>query len=272
MTDLLNLDAFVLRAVLAALCMAMMAGAMGCLIVWQRMAYFGDSLAHSALLGVALSLLLQLPLHIGVLVVCVVFSILLTLLRRSPIMAHDTILGILAHSCLALGLVCLALMPSVRIDLHSYLFGDILSVRWRDVYTLMAVTVGVLSVLAWYWNALLRCIVHPDIAAVEGINVQRMQALHTALLTIMVAFAIQVIGILLVTAMLIIPAATARYLSTTPTRMAIMASILAMVASGAGVWASFTVDVPTSPTIVVAMTTLFFFTYTARSLIKPKEL
>lgn len=242
---------FLWRAGLAGLLLAAVTGPLGCFIVWRRMAYFGDTLAHAALLGVSLGLLLDINPQLGVVALCGVLAFLLLVMEKRGGLASDTILGILAHSALALGLVALS-FTDARIDLLAYLFGDLLSVSSGEVLA-MAIGCGVvLTLLLVYWNRLLALTLHEELAAVEGLPVTRLRLLLLLVMALVVAVAMKVVGILLITSLLIIPAAAARRLATSPEQMALGATLLGALAVVAGISASWWLDTPTGPSIVVA--------------------
>jgi zinc transport system permease protein len=251
------LDDFFTRALLAGVGLAAVAGPLGCFIVWRRMAYFGDTMAHSALLGVAISFLLSINLVIGVFAVAATVSVALLLLQRRQALSSDSLLGILSHSTLAIGLVMVAAMSWVRIDLMGLLFGDILAVSKRDVAIVFAGGAAVLAGLAWLWRRLLAATVSEELADAEGLSPRRSQLAFMLLMAATIAIAMKIVGILLITALLVIPAATARRLSATPEQMAVIASIAGIAAVVSGLFGSLTYDTPSGPSIVVAALVLF---------------
>lgn len=255
---MIMLEPFVLRALLAGLLVAAIAAPLGCFAVWRRMAYFGDSLAHSALLGVALGLLSGIGVLPGVVVVCAVFALLLLWLQQKKLLATDTLLGILAHSALALGMVAVSVLQVPGLNVESYLFGDILTVGSADLWRMAGGGVLVLLLLASHWQALVLMTVHEGLAQAEGVNIFRAQCILMLLMTIIVALSIQVVGILLMTALLIIPAATARQYARSPEGMAVLAAVLGMLAVLLGLSASVLLDTPSGPSIVSAAAGLFF--------------
>ncbi len=251
------MDDFLIRALLGGIGVALAAGPLGSFIVWRRMAYFGDTLAHSGLLGVGLGLLLDLNQGLGVILVCAFLAVSLVLLQRQQRLATDTLLGILSHTALSLGLVALAFLETVRVDLVSYLFGDILAVTQTDLYWIWSGGLLALGVLALLWRPLLAMTVHEELARVEGVAVFRVRLIFMLLIAVVIAVAMKVVGILLITALLIIPAATARRFARTPEVMAGLASLLGCLAVGLGLWASLIWDTPAGPSVVVAMALLF---------------
>jgi zinc transport system permease protein len=250
-------DDFFVRAMVAGIGVALTAGPLGCFVVWRRMAYFGDTMAHSALLGVALSLLLQLNLIASVFLVASAVSILLIFLQRRQALSSDALLGILSHSALAIGLVIVAFMSWVRIDLVSFLFGDILAVTRSDIALIWGGGLVVIVSMVFLWRSLLASTVNTELAEAEGLNPERSKLIFTLLMALVIAIAMKVVGIMLITSLLIIPAATARRFSSTPEVMAVVASLIGAVAVVGGLFGSLTYDTPSGPSIVVAAVILF---------------
>lgn len=254
--QLLTAD-FFLYALLAGLSLALVAGPLGSFIVWRRMSFFGDTLAHSALLGIAIGLITGSNPQLSIIISSLVFAILLTLLDRRPGLSTDTILGILAHSSLAVGVVVLALSGAQRLNLEAYLFGELLTVSGRDVAWVVVIS-GVVGVLLLrFWKPLLSATVHAELARIEGLNVHRLNLLLVVLLALTIAVSMKLVGVLLITALLIIPPASARRFSDSPERMALLASIIGMVSVLLGLLAAFVYDTPVGPTIVM-LAALFF--------------
>ena len=250
-------DAFVWRALVAGLGVAIVAAPLGCFVIWRRMAYFGDTLSHSALMGVALGVVAGVDPMLGVLLAALASGVLLVTLQRFGEFAGDTILGILAHSTLALGVVVLAAVEAVRVDLFAYLFGDILAVLGGDLAWIGGGAAVVLVALIALWRPLLSMTVHPDLAQVEGVPVLAMRLAFVLLLAIVVAVAMRIVGILLITSLLVIPPATARRLARTPVQMAWLATAAAAVAVVSGLAGSLAWDLPAGPAMVVAAAVLF---------------
>ncbi|HPF57614.1 MAG TPA: zinc ABC transporter permease subunit ZnuB [Candidatus Competibacteraceae bacterium] len=251
------MDDFLIRALLGGLGVALAAGPLGAFIVWRRMAYFGDTLAHSGLLGVVLGIALHINPELGVVTTCLTVAVVLVLLQRQRWLAADTLLGILAHTSLSLGLVTLAFLETVRVDLISYLFGDILAISPTDLYWIWGGAMLALAVLAWLWRPLLAATVHEELAQVEGVPVFAVRLAFMLLIAIVIAVAMKVAGILLITSLLIIPAAAARRFARSPEGMAALASGLGCVAVVVGLWASLRWDTPAGPSVVVAAAVLF---------------
>jgi zinc transport system permease protein len=251
------MDEFILRALLAGLGVALVAGPLGSFVVWRRMAYFGDTLSHSALLGVALGFLLGADLTLSVVVVCLVLAALLAALQRQRRLAADTLLGILAHSALSLGLVALAFLETLRVDLMGYLFGDILAVTAKDLAWIYGGGALALAALLRLWRPLLAMTVHEELAQVDGVNVGATRLAFMLLVALVIAVAMKVVGILMITAMLILPAAAARRFARTPEAMAALAALAGVLAVLGGIGASLDWDLPTGPSVVLAAAALF---------------
>ena len=250
-------DDFFVRAILAGVGLALTTGPLGCFIIWRRMAYFGDTIAHSALLGVALSLLLQFNLTLAVFLVAATVSILLLFLQKRQALSADALLGILSHATLAIGLVMVAFMSWVRIDLIAFLFGDILAVSKTDIVMIWGGGILVLAAIAWLWRPLLASTVNPELAEAEGLQPERARLFFMLLMAVVIAIAMKIVGIMLITSLLIIPAAAARRFASTPEVMAIFASLIGAVAVVGGLFGSLTYDTPSGPSIVVAALLLF---------------
>lgn len=250
-------DDFFVRAIVAGVGLALTTGPLGCFIIWRRMAYFGDTMAHSALLGVALSLLFDLNLIIAVFVVAASVSLLLLLLQRAGSLSADALLGILSHASLSVGLVILAFMTWVRVDLVSFLFGDILAVSEGDIDIIWGGGILVLLALVYLWRPLIASTVSEDLAEAEGLNPKRARLIFMLLLALVIAIAMKIVGILLITSLLIIPAATARRFARNPETMAALASGFGVVAVTGGLLASLAWDLPGGPCVVVAAAALF---------------
>lgn len=250
------LDPFLIRAGLAGIALVAATGPLGCFVLWGRMAYFGDAMGHAAILGVALALAMGWPVPVGAVLVGIVVAVLVVRLSGRSHSA-DTILGVMAHGGLALGLVAASLVPALRLDLESFLFGDILSVGWPDVALAGLVGAGVLAMLVWRWQRMLTVIVHAELAAASGIRPQAERLIMTLAMAVTVAASIRLVGALLIAALLVIPAAAARRHATTPEGMAIGATLIGAASIPGGLGLSLGLDTPAGPSIVVVA--LLFF-------------
>ena len=252
------LDDFLLRALLGGVAVAVTAGPLGCFVVWRRMAYFGNALAHSALLGIAVGVLLAIDLTSATVGVCLAFAGVLLLLQHQRKLATDTLLGILAHVSLALGLVALSFFETLRVDLSAYLFGDVLAVGQGDLVWIFGGGAVVLLALALLWSPLLSTTVSQELAQAEGVRVGAVHAGFMLLMALAVALGMKIVGILLIVSLLIIPAAAARQFARSPEQMALLAALAGALAVALGLAASLAWDTPAGPSIVVAAALLFF--------------
>lgn len=251
------IDEFILNAVIAGVLVAAIAGPLGCFMVWRRMAYFGDTISHSALMGVALGIAFDSENPIIMILTCSGVAMLLLFLQRDRRFSSDTLLGILAHSALSIGMIIISMMDHFRTDMMYYLVGDILAISIDNIYTIAGVAAFSSVCLFFIWRDLLSLTVHQDLAQTEGVKVDRVKIIYMLLIAFLVAVALKVIGVLLITALMIIPAAAARTISKTPLQMIIFSSVIGIISVLGGVLTSSEWDVPTGPAIVLSATILF---------------
>ena len=248
---------FLLYALLGGIGVAIPAGPLGSIIMWKRMAYIGDALAHSALFGVALGIWLSIHPILAILSCAILFAFLLAWSEKHHFITNDSMLGIIAHGALALGLVMFSLLENSNINLLHLLFGDILSLSLQDIIIMYIGGGLILLTLLLLWRNILLLVINPDIAHIEGVNTTKLQLLLMLLITIFIALAVKVVGVLLVTSLLIIPAAAARIISDSPERMAVLASFIGILSVIGGLIFSYYYDIPTGPLIVVVALTLY---------------
>lgn len=270
MIELFQYD-FFLYALLAGVTLSLAAAPLGCFVVWRRMAYFGDALAHSALLGVVGGLLWQLPITLAVIPVAIGMALLLSFASDRSRLAADSLLGILAHSSLALGVTIMALVPNLQVDLMAYLFGDILAVNFDDLVIIYVLTLFVLIALRLKWRAFLLLTLNEELAAVQGVNVRRTRLFLMLLIALTVALSIKLVGLLLITSLLILPAATARFISSTPLQMAVLATLIAIFAMVSGLVGSMLLNTPSGPTIVLTGAALLCIIGAVSQMLKAKK-
>jgi len=252
------MDDFVIRALAGGVGVAAVAGPLGCFMVWRRMAYFGETLANSALLGVALGVLLGIAPTPAIVAVCLAVAVALFALQRQRRLPTDTLLGVLAHASLAAGLIVTAFLETVRADLMSYLFGDILAITRLDILWIYGGGAVALVLLFALWRPLITLTLHEDLAQVEGVPVHLLRFVLMLLFALVVAVAMKVVGIVLLVSLLIIPAAAARRLSASPAGMAVAAGAIGCAAVAGGLGASLQWDIPTGAAIVAAAAVIFF--------------
>ena len=251
---------FLFRAFIAGIGLALITGPLGCFIVWRRLSYFGDTLSHSALLGVVIAYALSLNLIFSVFLISAIISLSLLYLQKKTFLPNDALLGLLAHSVLAIGLVLLGLLSFIRIDLMGLLFGDILSVNFQDILIIWIGGCIVLILLILIWRPLFAGTVNLEIAKAEGLNPELANTIFTLLIAGVIAISIKIVGILLITGLLIIPAAASRNLSSTPIQMAIISSVIGLMSVVLGLFSSITWNTSTGPTILSLALVIFILT------------
>ncbi|QHM75233.1 High-affinity zinc uptake system membrane protein ZnuB [Mixta theicola] len=239
--------------------LALAAGPLGSFVVWRRMSYFGDTLAHASLLGVAFGLLLDVNPFYAVIAVTLLLALGLVWLERRPHLAIDTLLGIMAHSALSLGLVVVSLMSNVRVDLMAYLFGDLLAVTPDDLVIIGGGVALVLAGLAWQWRPLLSMTISPELAQVDGVNIARTRMLLMLVTALTIGVAMKFVGALIITSLLVIPAAAARRFARAPEQMALLAIGVGVMAVTGGLTFSAFYDTPAGPSVVLCAALLFIF-------------
>lgn len=251
------LDDFFTRAILAAIGVAIIAAPLGCFIVWKRLAYFGDTLAHAALLGAATGFLFDINMTIAIFIISILVALSLVTLQSRISISADSMLGLISHSALALGLVVLSFLTWIRFDLMGLLFGDILAVSKLDIYIIWLGGVIILGLLAYIWRPLFAATVNSELAKAEGQKPDTNEMIFMLLLAAVIALAIKIVGVLLITALLIIPAACARRFASGPELMAVLAALIGSLSALTGLWSSLRWDTPAGPSIVLAAFLIF---------------
>jgi zinc transport system permease protein len=249
---------FITKACIVGLGVTILSGPLGAILTWRRMAYFGDTLAHSTLLGLSIAVLLNVNIYLGLVLTTILVATLLTLITKNKFVANDSVLGILSHLTLSCGLILATTSTKVRINLLSYLYGDILSVNAWDIVLIASLILIILPILYKNWNKIISATISPEIAQCEKVDVEKIRWLIIILLAILFAMAIKIVGVLLINALLIIPAATARLLSNSPEQMATKTSLLGAISLLSGIGLSSSIDIPTGPAIVVCAAGIFF--------------
>lgn len=259
LTMLISLEvaAWWLMPLMSGCILAAMAGPLGSFVVWRRMAFFGDTLAHGALLGITFGVLLEMNVTLALIVSSIILALILLPLQQQRAIPADAILSIIAHGSLAIGLVALSFANNIRVDLMGYLFGDLLSIQWPQMLLLLGVGIVVLALLIWQWSGLVAVTVSPELAALEGRSVFWLNLLLMILLAMVVAMTMKIVGILLTSALLIIPASSSRPWASSPARMASLASLAGIIAVMGGMLASYYWDTPAGPSIVVSALLIF---------------
>tara|TARA_B100000676_G_scaffold118131_1_gene117631 strand:+ start:1216 stop:2019 length:804 start_codon:yes stop_codon:yes gene_type:complete len=250
-------DDFFIRALVAGLGVAIVTGPLGCFVIWRRLSYFGDTLSHSALLGVTLAYSLELNIALSVFLISSVIALILLKLQKRTNLPGDALLGLLAHSSLAVGLVVIGFLTFIRFDIMGLLFGDILAVTTKDIVLIWAGGLLILLTLKLIWKPLFASTVNYELAEAEGLNPERAKAIFTILMAAIIAVSIKMVGLLLITGMLIIPAALARNMSDNPKQMILFSIIGGILSVIIGLFSSLEFNTPSGPSIIAAALLLF---------------
>ncbi len=255
-----------LPSLLVGIFIALASGAVGCFVLWRKMAFFSDALAHSAVLGTAIALIAEVDVLYGLIGYGTLVAIVMARFDNALQYSGDTLLAIISQVSLALGLLALP-FAAHSINIEALLFGDILSANWSNVAISATIAGLILFLLAVFWRPLLDVSVNEELAATEGVPVQRLKLLLFLTLVALIAIAVQVVGVLLVSALLLIPAATARKLSETPLQMILVAPAIGVVAVNLGLWSAYQLNAAAGPSIVVVAAALWLLSL----LKKPKN-
>ncbi len=256
------LDDFFIRALIAGLGVALVTGPLGCFVIWRRLSFFGDTLAHAALLGVTISLAIDMNISLAVFIVSSIVALILLRLQKTTNLTGDALLGLLAHSSLALGLVVLGFLSFIRFDIMGLLFGDILSVTKIDLIVIWVGGLAIILILKLIWKPLFASTVNYDLAAAEGMNPEKADIIFTILMAAIIAISIKMVGLLLITGMLIVPAAMARNLSNGPLQMVFFSIIGGLLSVLIGLFTSLKINSPSGPSIISVALILFMLSLT----------
>ena len=252
------MDDFIYRALIASIGVSIIAGSLGCFVIWKRLSYFSDSISHSALLGVALGLATGLGINFGLVIVGGLFATLIVFLQQKDFWSSDAVLGIFSHISLSLGIVVLGFIGDQNTDYFSYLFGDILSITFKDIYWIFSVMVVVVFLLFINWKKLLLLTLNEELAKAEGVNKAFYELLFMFLIALAVSVSVQIVGVLLITSLLIIPPAIARIFSNSPISMIFSSMLISIISVLLGLYSSIAFDLATGPAIVITLGFFFF--------------
>ena len=252
------MEDFILRALAASLGVSVIAGSLGCFVIWKRLSYFSDSISHSALLGVALGLTTGLGINLGLVIVGALFAILIVVLQQKGFWSNDAILGIFSHIALSVGIVVLAFVGDRNTDYFAYLFGDILSINNQDIFWIFSVMAAVVAILVMNWRKLLLLTLNEELARAEGLNKAAYELLFMFLIALAVSVSVQIVGVLLITSLLIIPPAIARVYSRSPLSMIFSSIVVSVMSVQLGLFSSIQFDIATGPAIVITLGIFFF--------------
>lgn len=255
---------FMQRALLAGLLVGLTASLLGVFVVLRRSAFFGDAVSHASLAGVALGVVTGLPPLATAAGVAVAIGLSLHRLERGSRLSLDTILGFVLPFFMAAGVLILSLAPGFQPELLSYLFGSLLAVSWEHLGLIAGISLLVLVLLLRLRHPLVFATFDAEGAQASGIRVGRLLTVYHVLLALVVIASIKVVGIILVNALLVIPAATAKLLSRSLGQMFVLSPLVSIASVLAGLAASYWLDVPSGPAVVVVAGLVFLAAWAAR--------
>ncbi len=248
---------FVHRAAIAGILVGFLGSSFGSLVVQRKMSFMGDGLAHAAFGGVALGLLLNTePLWIAVPFTLLV-SFLISWLKERTKLETDTSIGIFFAVSVALGIVFISMKKDYSTDAFAYLFGSILSVTNADLIITAILSVVVIVVFKLFWSSWAYSAFDRDLAESDRINVRRDEYIFSMLLSLVIVISIKLVGIVLISSFLVIPAATAKLISDTFYKMTINAVIIGVISSLCGLLLSILFDMPSGAIIILSQATVF---------------
>ncbi len=252
------LDDFLIRSLLAGILMVLVAAPMGCLMVWQRLAFLADTLGHAAVLGVALGLVMSINPMMSVLLIILLVMVIMQLSQRrlhvSAGVLSESVLAILSYTGLSAGILILGVSGRSNVSLEAILFGDLLATSMQDLM-FIGITVLILLGLLWkHWHSFVAVTVSPEIAQAEGISVQKTQLLLYLMIALLVAVMMKIMGVLLIGAMLVIPVNAARVFSRGPEQMVLISLGFGLISLFSGMFFSWQFDLQTGPAVVVVAT------------------
>jgi len=260
------MEDFILYAYIGGVGIAILSSLIGSFVIWKKMSYFGDSLSHSVLLGVIISIFLQISPMVGAFIMAIIFALSLHKLKKYH--ESDTILGILAHSGMALAIIAVSLIDTIKIDIMSYLFGDILAISQNDIYIIYAISIFVLVWLKFNWQKMLLNCINKELAIAEKINVKNLNLQFTLLIAAIVVVSLKFVGGLLITALLILPSSTARNFSNSPLQMLVLSTFFGVISVILGIYTSIIINTPSGPTIILSNLLFFCISITHRNFSK----
>lgn len=251
------IDIFFFQSLLAGIGLSFITSPMGCFLVWRRMSFFGDALSHSALLGVALGLIFNINVHLGIFIVCLAVALILVFVDDRADLPSDTWLSMTSYTALALGIVLMNKMPSIKVDPASYLFGDILALQNQDFFWIFGCAILVSLFIYRYWQPLLLLTFDEGLAQAEGMPLARLKLGFMLILALTVAVSLKFIGVLLVPALLVIPPATAKQHAKNPEQMVFYALSFTLAGISGGLFLSLVFNIATGASIILACLSLF---------------
>ena len=251
---------FFVNGIVAILIVSLVTGSLGSFMIWKNLSYLGDSISHASILGVALSILLNISISSGILCISIIFALLLSY-SMNKIYSIDTVLSIVTNVIMSLGMILLSFFPSATSNIIHSLFGDVLMLTNKDLVIMASVSLVIITIVVYRWKYWLIISISNDLSASEGVNIGFIKLEFLIILSIFIAFAAQLVGILLITAFLVIPAAAARLISKTPLQMIIISTIISIFSGITGLLLSEKFDIFPGPLIIMVSFLLLLCMY-----------
>ena len=258
-TDPLQYGYF-LRAMAASALVGMVCAIVGTYVVLRGVAFIGDAIAHAGFPGIVVAYLLGWPMYIGATVAAVGTALAIGVVTRRAGIRQDTAIGVLFAGTFAFGVFLFSTISGYVADLFSFLFGQVLAISPTDLLALSILGLGVLATVALLWKELLYATFDPLGAAASGIRVDRLELLFLALVAVTIVVSLQAVGIILVVAMLVTPAATAQLVTVRFTRLMLSAALIGVASAVVGLYVSYWLDVASGAKIVLVQTVWFIAT------------
>jgi zinc transport system permease protein len=255
---------FIQRALIASVMVGILCPFIGNFVVLRKMSFFSDAIAHAAFAGIAAGLLLGIDMSISSVAVAVLIALIIAFLSEKTALSHDTVIGIAFSGAIAAGLLIIGMMKGYRADLFTFLFGDILAITGADLFLIFIVGVLTILILLIFFKPFLQITFNRDLARVEGINVRLFEYMLFIIIAVVVTISLKIIGIILVTSLLIVPAAAAKNIASSMKRLFMISCLFGVVSGIVGLVGSVYLDTASGPTIVMVSIVIFFLTMLKR--------
>lgn len=251
---------FIQRALLASVMVGILCPFVGNFVVLRRMSFFSDAISHSAFAGLAAGMLLGIDLSLSSIIVAILIAFLIAFLSEKTTLSHDTIIGIAFSGAIAAGMLVIGMMKSYRADIFTFLFGDILAITTTDLLLIFIIGIITIITLLFFLKPFLQITFNRDLAFVEGINVRFFEYLLFFIIAVVVTISLKIIGIILVTSLLIVPAASAKNIASSMKGLVNLSCLFGVVSGIAGLMTSVYLNTSSGPTIVLVSIGIFFLT------------
>jgi len=255
---------FIQRALIASLIVGILCPFVGNFVVLRKMSFFSDAISHSAFAGIAVGALLGIDLSLSSLVVAILIAFFIAFLSEKTTLSHDTIIGIAFSGSIATGILIIGMLKGYRMDVFTFLFGDILAITRTDLVLLLLICIISIGVLTVFLKPFLQITFNRELARIEGINVRVFEYMLFFIIAVVVTVSLKIIGIILVTSLLIVPAAAAKNLASSMKHLFVLSCVFGIISGITGLLGSVYLNTPSGPTIVLVSIGIFFLTMLRR--------